>query len=369
MHLYPTGRLALTLALMLPAVMPASADDPVSETDALFRPFDTGNQPGAAVLVMRSGEVVFRRGYGLASLQTGERITPTSRFRLASVSKQFTAMAVARLAVAGRLSLDDPVVDTVPVLATFPGITLRHLLTHTSGLPDYYDVIDTSAWAAAGTMPSNADVIEYEAHMGAPLFAPGERYEYSNPAYEVLPLVIEKVTGERFAEHMKGALFDAVGMTGSQVHDERDLPIPERVIGYHAEEGRWVEDDADTLNGITGSGGQYSSLDDFVAWERALEGQGPLPAALLEQVTTRATLNDGSTIDYGLGWRLDWFEGQRRIAHGGSWVGFRTAIVRLPDAGLAIVILSNRGEGYEPLDVADELARLWLPAVNPATGS
>ena len=353
-----SAKLAL-LAILICAISNLALADGDARVDALFAYLDQGIRPGAAVLVVRDGKILHQRGYGYANLGTKEHITPQSAFRLASVSKQFTAMGIARLVDQGKLGLDDLVSRYVPQLAAFPGITIRHLLTHTSGLPDYYDVIDTSAWVARGEIPGNADVMAYEGGMGKPLFAPGERYEYSNPAYEALPLVIEAVTGMPFREYMAKEVFGPAGMRHSLIHDDTRPAIPNRVLGYSQTETGFEPDDDDPLNGITGSGGQYSTLEDFFAWDQALYTDRLVSAAMLRQIFTSAKLNNGEETGYGLGWMLDTYHGQRRQHHTGSWVGFRTAIERYPDLHFTVVVLGNF-EQFEAEQAADQVADLYL---------
>jgi CubicO group peptidase (beta-lactamase class C family) len=172
-------------------------DEQADRVTALFEHLNKGMQPGAAVMVIKDGGIVYSGGFGYANIEEQTRIDANSTFRLGSVSKQFTAMAVMVLADEGKLDYDDLVIRYIPELNGYPGVTIRHLLTHTSGMPDYYDVIDTS-----GGMPTTADMPAVMAAMEGPVFAPGEEYEYSNPAYEMLPLIVEKVSGQAFADYM-----------------------------------------------------------------------------------------------------------------------------------------------------------------------
>ncbi len=361
---FPIRRLLMALMVLCSISGTAANPNSVEEShsarvDQVFNAFTRGVQPGAAVMVIRAGEIVHSKGYGYANLAAAEPITPDSTFRLGSVSKQFTAMAIALLAERGLLDLDAPAAAYVPAIKNYDGVTVRHLLVHTSGLPDYYDEIDTAEWELAGSLPNNQDVIDYVGAMNAPQFAPGEKYVYSNPAYEVLPLVVEHASGKPFSRFMVEDLFTPLGMDNSLIHDHHRPHINHRVLGYSKTDDGYELNDENVLNGITGSGGQYSTLEDFYAWDQALYGNEFLSEALLESVFTRAILNSGEAIDYGFGWRLDEYRGHRRIAHGGSWVGFNTAISRFPDLGLSIVILSNRAE-YDPVAVSDQVADIYL---------
>jgi CubicO group peptidase (beta-lactamase class C family) len=329
---------------------------PSAQVDIMFEPFTEGVRPGAAVMVIRNGEIVHSAGYGYANLEEKIPIEADSIFRLGSVSKQFTAMAIMVLAERGKLAYDDPVSRYVPELERFGDITVRHLLTHTSGLPDYYDDIEVS-----GPRPSNADVMKFLSGWGESEFTPGARHEYSNPGYEALTQVVVAASGQSFASFMRENVFKPAGMQDSLIHDHTEPVVPRRVLGYsqnEAGDGFDLNDD-DPLNGITGSGSQFSPLDDFFHWDQALYGEALVRQATLKEGFTRGKTSDGAEFDYGFGWRLDSYRGQRRIAHGGSWVGFRTAISRYPDIGLTVVVLMNFAEA-EPGELSDRIADIYL---------
>ena len=349
-------RSCIALYLILVSLwVDAAAELRSEQVDALFDHMNAGRQPGAAVMVIDHGGVVYSNGFGFADIEKGIRIDENSTFRLGSVSKQFTAAAVQTLIESGELQLGDPLVDYVPELSMYPGITIRHLLTHTSGLPDYYDVIEITAG-----MPETGDVVSYVADMKTREFAPGEQYAYSNPAYEVLVLVVEAASGRTFSDYIQQNVFAPAGMRGALIHDHIPIDIDNRVMGYDCGPGGIELNDYDPLNNIVGSGGVYATLNDFFAWDQSLYTNAVLSASSRKEAFTKAHLNDGSTIDYGLGWRLDDYHGERRIAHGGSWVGFRTAISRYPDRKLTIVVLTNCSS-YEAEEYADKISGIYLP--------
>lgn len=337
---------------------PATAEASL-RTDALFAPLSEGVQPGAAVLVVKDGAIVHSKGYGYAELESRRPITANTPFRLASVSKQFTAAAITVLAEDGLIRYDDAVIRWLPALAAYEGVTVRHLLTHTAGLPDYYDVIDTSAG-----MPTNAHALAQLAAMAEPVFAPGERWEYSNPAYEMLPLIVEAVSGRGFASFMRERVFAPAGMRQAAIFDETEPDIPGRVYGYEPDGDGFKPNDYDPLNHIIGSGGMYASLEDFYQWDQALHGGAVLSPAALEEVWTPATLNDGESTGYGFGWEIQSRDGRRVVRHGGSWVGFRTHIARWPEDRITIVVLSNRAD-FNAEEHVDRLADIWLGSIEP----
>lgn len=305
-------------------------------------------------MVIYDGKVVHQAGYGYADIDNRIPITADSAFNLASVSKQFTAMAVMVLAERGALAYDDPISRYLPELAPYKGVTIRHLMTHTGGLPEYYEVIDTSSG-----MPSNADALALLGEMGESVFAPGERYEYSNPGYDMLAPLVEAASGMNFASFMRERVFAPAGMLQAMVHDHTQPVIPQRAFGYQPDGDGYILDDDDPLNGIVGSGSMYATLNDFFAWDQALYGNALVSREELDEAFTPMVLNDGSTVDYGFGWRVDDYGGRRRVRHGGSWVGFRTHIARYPDDRFSIVILSNRAD-FRPDEYIDPITDLYL---------
>jgi len=323
--------------------------------DALFADLRQGVQPGAAVLVVRDGQIVHQAAYGYADVERRIPLTIESTFRLDSVSKQFTSMAVMLLAEDGKLAYDDPVSRYVPALATYPGVTIRHLLTHTGGLPEYYDVIDTAhGW------PSNADAARLLGQMAKPVFAPGTRYEYSNPGYDMLAQVVEGASGKRFADFVHERIFVPLRMSHSLVHDHTRPEVPRRVLGYDRTASGFELNDEHALNGIVGSGGVFTTLGDLYLWDQALSGDKLVSRATLKQAFTPYVLTNGESTGYGFGWRIDEYRGMRHLHHGGSWVGFRSHITRYPDVGLSIVILANRSD-VEPPGYVDRITDIYLP--------
>jgi N-acyl-D-aspartate/D-glutamate deacylase len=319
-----------------------TADEPPLGIGRLLGDGRGAATPGVAAMVIRDGRVVEQGGWGMADLERGIPIGTDTAFRLASVSKQFTAVAILMLAEEGRLAIDDPIVRYLPELSRFgDGIRIRHLLTHTAGLPDYYDVMV----AVSGVeRPTNRDALAVYAAWGEPLFAPGEREEYSNPGYELLALIVERASGRRFSEFVEGRIFAPLGMTASAVYDERAPAIANRAYGYHRSGDGFERLDDHPLNFLVGSGGIYSTLEDLYRWDRALDSEQLVRRATLEEAFRPTRLAGGEERPYGFGWNLTPHLGQRRVSHGGSWVGFRTFVARYPDAAFSVVVLSNQAE-------------------------
>ncbi|HEY5852101.1 MAG TPA: serine hydrolase domain-containing protein [Lysobacter sp.] len=321
------------------------------EVDALMRDYD-GKVPGASVLVLRDGQPVVRRSYGQADLASGAAATPSTNFRLASVSKQFTATAILLLAQDGRLRLDDPVRRWLPTLpATAAPVTIRHLLTHTAGLIDYEDVMDP----ASQVQVHDADVLRLLQSQDRTYFAPGSDYRYSNSGYALLALVVERASGRRYAQFLHDRIFRPLGMTGTVAYESGISEVANRAYGYTFEQGRWQRTDQSTTSAVLGDGGIYSSIDDLAKWDAALYDQRLLTSQSLQEAFTPATATDDPDVKYGYGWRIT----GETLWHSGETIGFRNVIVRYPRRHLTVVVLTNRNDP-EPYALARRIAGLAL---------
>jgi len=325
--------------------------------DERFLAYSSGNQPGVAVMLIHNGEIQLQKTYGQADIEQQTPITADTAFRLASVSKQFSAMAILILQEEGALRIDDPISKYVPELAPYKNVTIRQILLHTGGFPDYYDTIDTSLG-----MPTNADAADFLGEMAESQFAAGERYEYSNAGYDMLGPVVEAASGMPFAEFMRERIFDELGMKSSLVRDHTLPDIQNRAFGYDPDADEFRLNDAHPLNGIIGSGGVYSTLNDMYKWDQALHQEGLVSQDTLDLMFTAGQTNDGQSINYGLGWRTDRFKGHERLSHTGSWVGFRAYIGRIPDEDFTLVMLSNRSD-FRRRHHADEISAAYLDAI------
>ena len=300
--------------------------------------------PGAAVMVISDGKIVHQKGYGLANVETRRPITAQTTFDLASASKQFTAMAVMILAERGKLSYSDTLSRFFPELPPYASrITVRHLLTHTSGIPDYMDVFSKRP-EGVNPEPSSRDVIALLARIPEPHFAAGDKYEYSNSGYVVLGQIVEKVSGLSFPAFMKAQVFHPLGMERTIVSDRIIAPSPNRAVSYDASwifGWRYRNADYTALNRIYGDGNVNTSLDDMYQWDRALDTEVLVKRGTLAQAFQPSQLNDGTKSNYGFGWRLLTWYGRPILQHGGAWAGFRTNIARVPSERLTVVVLSN----------------------------
>lgn len=325
---------------------------PDAGIDGLMQRYD-GRVPGAAVLVLKDGQPVFRRGYGLAVVEDGTPVSPATNFRLASVSKQFTAAAILLLAEDGRLSIDDPLKKWLPGLpAVADAMTLRQLLSHTSGLLDYEDLMDP----ADTRQVHDIDVLHLLQKENRTYFAPGSSYRYSNSGYALLALVVGKASGSDFASFLRQRIFLPLGMTATFAHQDGVDEVPERAYGYSQIDGHWQRTDQSTTSAVLGDGGIYSSIDDLAKWDAALYDERLLRRASLQQAFSAATATSEPDVPhYGFGWRIN----GDALWHSGESIGFRNVIVRYPKQKLTVVVLSNRN-GPEPYALALQIARRWL---------
>ena len=331
---------------------------PSHSVDMLFAETTSTATPGAAIMVIQDGKVLQQSAYGMADIEHGVPFETDTSTRLGSVSKQFTAMAIMILEEEGLLDYDDPITRFLPEISRIAdGVTIRNLLNHTSGLPDYYDVM---VEVTGVERPLTRHALDTYAAWGEPVFAPGERYEYSNPGYELLALIVERASGERFGDFVEKRIFAELGMKNSVVLDDRHPQLAKRAYGYRIDGDGFAPNDDDPLNYIIGSGGVYSTVEDMYLWDQALYGENLVSKATLEKAFSPTRLNSGELFPYGFGWRFDEHLGRKRIAHGGAWVGYRAEMLRFPDEHLTVICLANRGD-VDPTLLCHEIARGYLP--------
>ncbi len=321
-----------------------------AKVDHLMQRYD-GDVPGASLLVVRNGEAVVRRGYGRAELEQGIEAGPGTEYRLASVSKQFTAMAVLLLAQDGTLGIDDPARKWLPTLpSSAAGITLRHLLTHTSGLLDYEDLM---ADDYRGQI-LDAGVLGLLAKEDTLYFAPGSAYRYSNSGYALLSLVVERASGMDYPAFVRKRIFAPLGMHDTLAYVDGGPDVNHRAFGYSQVDGRWQRTDQSSTSAVLGDGGIYSSIDDLARWDAALHDDRLLGSALRSAAFAPSTATDDPQVGYGFGWRIT----GDMLWHTGETVGFRNVILRWPKQHLTVILLSNRSEPG-PYDTAMDIAKLF----------
>lgn len=324
--------------------------------DEIMKEFDAPNVPGASMLVMKNDSVVFKKAYGYADVSDKRPVTTTTNFRLASITKQFTAMSVILLAERGQLSFADPITKFFPDFPAYGNeITVRHLLTHTSGLVDYESLIPDSQRVQV----LDADCLRLMYDIDSLYFSVGTKYQYSNTGYALLALIVEKVSGMRFADFLKKNIFDVVGMPTSVAFENGISIVPNRAYGHSRTDSGWIQTDQSNTSAVLGDGGIYSNVEEMAVWISSLWNYKLIPQQTQQHAWSSAKLNDGSEIDYGFGWHLENYNGVHHPHHGGSTRGFRNHILVFPDQKLLVIILTNRNEG-DPIKQAHAIADIFL---------
>jgi CubicO group peptidase (beta-lactamase class C family) len=340
--------------LMTGACRAANERTRAGQVDSLFSGLISSEEPGAAVLVIRDGHPVFERGYGVADLRTLRPIDSRTNFRLASVTKPFTAAAVMLLVGDGKLRYEDPLSSVFPDFPEYGrAITIRHLLNHTSGLADYEDLmppVDPSL-PVEKVQISDPGVLDLLIQQKVGKFGPGTRWAYSNSGYVLLGLIVERVSGRPFAEFLRDRIFAPLRMTNTMAFERGRREVLNRAYGYSKSGSRWIETDQSPTSATLGDGGIYSSLSDLAKWDEALRRHSLLGEKEMSLALTPVrvpgggpTGPDGAPADYGFGWFLNPWKGHARMWHYGETAGFRTAIQRFPADDLTVIVLANRAD-------------------------
>jgi CubicO group peptidase (beta-lactamase class C family) len=355
------------------AAVNASAQVSLTQIDAIFKPLKSATAPGAAVLVVRNGQPVFRRGYGVTDLRTLRPIDAKTNFRLASFTKQFTAACIMLLVHDGKLHYDDHLTDIFPEFPAYgKSITVRNLLNHTSGLPDYEDLLmQQYPNTPEEKVPQilDAGVLKLLEQQTSGKFVPGSQWEYSNSGYAVLAMIVERISGKSFGQFLQDRIFTPLKMTNTLAYEKGKNEVPHRAYGHtklgQSDKEGWRETDQSPTSAVLGDGGIYSSLDDLAKWDRALREHTLLSEAEMQpalnpvQPTGPAKSPEGATVSYGFGWFLDPYRSHKRMWHDGETIGFRTTIQRFPDENLTIIVLANRTD-INPEELALKVADLYL---------
>jgi CubicO group peptidase (beta-lactamase class C family) len=377
------------LALLLITALPfpklgAQENVRTKQLDAMLRKAVTPGQPGLAVLVKKDGRILFEKGYGVRKIRGIAPITPDTDFRLASVTKQFTAMAVMLLVRDGKLRYDTALTEIFPEFPVYgKAITVRHLLTHTSGLPDYEDLMERvdesrgKRWSAEHQI-QDEEVLALLEKETRGKFAPGTSWAYSNSGYVVLGLIVAKVSAVPYPEFLERRIFTPLDMQNTLAYQKGKNEIPARAFGHGREHGKLILTDQSSTSATLGDGGVYSNLEDLSKWDRALANHTLLSAAEMQPALTAVKLADGSephwpaepdgdnlapgkSVSYGFGWFLNGYPGHPRMWHSGTTIGFRNVIERftIHRDRLTIVILCNRAD-FDPTALALEIADLYF---------
>lgn len=350
----------LVLALALPArAQPAPARDSAAAVDSIFSSWTGSASPGCAVGVSRAGKVILTRAYGMANLEYDVRNTPQTIFEGGSVSKQFTAAAVVLLALDGRLSLEDPIRKYFPELPPYgDSVTIRHMLTHTSGLRDWGVVAAAGGWPRGTRTYTHAHVLDIIARQQALNYRPGAEYLYSNTNYNLAAMLVERVSGMSLAEFTRRRLFEPLGMTKTSWRDDYARIVKHRATAYAGNPNLGWRQEMPFEN-VYGNSSLLTTVEDLLRWTENFENPQVGGRAFVDSMHTRGRLNNGRAITYALGIVVDEFRGVPEVAHTGATAGYRAYLGRFPRQRLGIALLCNSG-AVNPEIVGHQVAAVFL---------
>lgn len=346
--------------------------------DALLSDWKRKNAPGMAAALVHDGRIEYRKVFGFADLEARRPITPDTQFLLASLTKQFTAMAIMILAERHKLQFDDSLAKFCPEFPDYARrITIRNLLNHTAGLTQYQELLvgkpDANYFRSSKSPPAAheftaAEALQVLSRQPKLRFTPGEKFEYSDSAYVLLAQIIERISGERYAEFVKENIFDPLGMQDTLVVDERKQNVPRLALAYEKRNGRWQDITYTPENSIYGEDGIYSTINDLFKWDQALYTDRLVSHATLEMAFTPGHTNDGKEIStslfthptsYGFGWFIGYMHGEKVEEHSGGWSGYATHILRVPSRRVTAIVLTNSSNDDVP-DIAWNMAEIAI---------
>ncbi|MCY4029760.1 MAG: serine hydrolase [Acidobacteria bacterium] len=359
--------LAAATLLIATGVVPLAGPPPgspaatESRIDAIFAPWAGSDGPGCAVSVMESGDIVFANGYGVANLEYDIPITPASVFHVASVSKQFTALAVALLADEGRLAWDDDIRRHVPELPDFGvPITLRHLAQHTSGIRDQWSLLQMAGWRWGGDVITQGDVLDLLTRQAALHFRPGTEHLYSNSGYTLLAVAVERVSGQTLRAFTDERIFGPLGMARTTFRDDHTLLVRDRAYAYEADgAGGYRLSIPDFA--VVGASSLFTTVEDLARWNRNFRTGEVGGRDAVRQIQETTTLAGGAQVSYAYGLVHGTHRGRRTVGHGGTDAGYRSEFLRFPEEDLAVAVLCNV-RTTDPARLARDVADAVLPA-------
>jgi len=324
--------------------------------DAILAPYNSASVPGASVVVISSGQVVYERAFGSADLEAHTAATVRTDYRLASLTKAFTAMSIMLLVKDGKLHYDDRASDVLPGFPAYGrDIRIRHLLTHTSGIVDYEDFVPDSQT----TQLNDDDVLKLVNRTDTLNFPPGSAYHYSNSAYVLLGLIVAHVSGMSFPKFLHDRIFAPLHMDSTVAYVKGSSTVPNRAYGYTGDSaGHFSRTDQSSTSATLGDGGIYTSVTDMVKWSEALDHATLVDSAAMRQAWSPTMLTTGKESGYGYGWFVATVNGERQLRHHGESTGFTNAILKYPQRKLTVIVLTNR-TGGNPWDTADRIAALF----------
>ncbi len=364
-----------------PAVSPA---DQAERVDKVFEKWNRTDSPGCALSVMKDGRIIYKHGYGMADLDHNVTITPSTVFHVASMSKQFTAASILLLAQQGRLSLDDDVRKYIPELPDFGSlITIRHLIYHTSGLRDQWNLLELAGWRYSLDLITDDDVMSVVTTQKELNFKPGEKHVYCNTGYTLMAIIVKRVSGLSFREFTTRNIFEPLGMTDTFFRDDHAVIVKNNAYGYESEKNapfRLALTNFDTA----GATSLHTTVVDLALWDENFYHPRVGGASFTEQMLQRGKLNNGEILDYAFGLVVGKYKGLPTVDHAGADAGYRSEMIRFPEQHFSAAVLCNSadtspthtgpegrrclsGEGFERVPTRSNGPKCWHHSHRTAT--
>ncbi len=354
--------IAWTLIAAIGPLHLLQADEPdltaAQRVDALFSAWDKPDMPGCAVAIYQDGAIIYRHGFGLADIEHGAPILPSTPFHVASMSKQFTAFAIHLLAREGKLSLDDDVRKYLPELPDYgKTITIRHLLHHTSGLRDQWNLLAMAGWRLDDVL-TEEDIFTLVTRQKGLNFAPGKKELYSNTGYTLLGIIVKRVSGKPLPEFAEERIFAPLGMVQTRFHDEYGTLVKGRALSYMPDLAGGYRYVALSYSNV-GATSLFTTVEDLALWDENFYSGQVGGKELLAEMQIPGTLTNGKATDYASGLAIDTYRGLKTVSHSGGDAGYRTEMVRFPDQHFTVAILANAGN-LKPTELAYKVADIYL---------
>ena len=335
----------------------ATEEDTMASIDKVFKNYDDIQKPGAAVAVVKNGQVIFKKGYGSANLEYDLPVTPSTVFHIASVSKQFTVFAVLLLEQQGKLSFDDDIRKHIPEVPDFgTTITLRHLASHTSGMRDQWDLLAMAGWRMDDVITKD-HIMTMVAHQKELNFQPGEEYLYCNTGFTLLAEVVARVSGVSFATFTQNKIFAPLNMENTLFYDNHELIVKNRAYSYKMPGNKYYKSRLNFSN--AGATSLFTTVEDLALWAMNFEEPKVGSQAIIDKMNTLAVLNNGKTFGGAYGQFIGSHKGHNLIQHSGGDAGYRSYLGRFPDENFAVMVFSNYANS-NPRKLALEVADVYL---------
>jgi CubicO group peptidase (beta-lactamase class C family) len=354
------GISVLLVSTLASAQTPAAPPTDLTErVDKVFEKWNRTDSPGCALSVMKDGRIIYQHGYGMADLDHNVTITPSTVFHVASMSKQFTAASILLLAQQGKLSLDDDVRKYIPELPDFGSlITIRHLIYHTSGLRDQWDLLDLAGWRYSLDLITDDDVMSVLTTQKDLNFKPGEKHVYCNTGYTLMAIIVKRVSGMSFREFTTKSIFEPLGMTHTFFRDDHAEIVKNNAYGYESKKGRPFRLGLTNFD-TAGATSLHTTVEDLAPWDENFYHPRVGGPSFLEQMLQRGKLNNGETLDYTFGLVVGKYKGLPTVDHGGADAGYRSDMTRFPEQHFSVAVLCNNAE-TSPSSLARSVADIYL---------